>query len=121
MSATRSSEGVCWDCGGGVTCMHCHPVDRPTQTLRIAELERERDGLRQALAVMLAEADRRIALRPELGGMTVRVVREIEAAEWRIADLAAENEAFRRAMNVLLRPVEPPGEDPPVPCHSGCD
>jgi hypothetical protein len=29
----------CWHCGGGLTCMHCKPVDNPKQALRIAELE----------------------------------------------------------------------------------
>ncbi len=29
----------CRECQGALSCMHCHPEDRPTQTLRIAELE----------------------------------------------------------------------------------
>ena len=39
--ATRVDKetGNCRECQGGLTCMHCHPEDRPTQTLRIAELE----------------------------------------------------------------------------------
>ena len=52
--ATRVDKetGNCRECQGGLTCMHCHPEDRPTQTLRIAELE---TALRELTDACLAE------------------------------------------------------------------
>lgn len=46
MTRVDKETGNCRECQGGLTCMHCHPEDRPTQTLRIAQLE---DSIRKAL------------------------------------------------------------------------
>ena len=56
----------CCSCLGGLTCMHCHPVDRPSQTHRIAELEA---ALRDA-EVALADAPT-----PRLRGVRLRIMR----------------------------------------------
>lgn len=39
MPARIDEHGNCRECCGGLTCMHCRPVDNPSQTARIADLE----------------------------------------------------------------------------------
>lgn len=45
---TDPAPASCYECAGGLTCMHCHPVDRPSQTHRIAELEAALDEIHGA-------------------------------------------------------------------------
>jgi len=45
--------GNCWECQGGLTCMHCHPEDNPKQTRRISELE----AALRSIADMHTDAD----------------------------------------------------------------
>lgn len=39
MTRVDRETGNCWECQGGLTCMHCHPEENPKQARRIAELE----------------------------------------------------------------------------------
>lgn len=38
---------TCRECGGAVNCQHCHPIQRPRDRERIAELEAALDRIRR--------------------------------------------------------------------------